>query len=108
MLSCERKKPMLHRAGWLFVLTLLIGATGCVERRMVILTEPLGGSPDNRDLGAIVYDSFQGPNYGVADHYPANLILRTKLIPLRSKFTKQKKQLGLNYNYSIFNTKEVL
>jgi hypothetical protein len=61
MLSCEWNNALLHRAGWLFTLTVLISAIGCVERRMVILTEPLGGSPDNRDLGAIVYDEKNQP-----------------------------------------------
>jgi hypothetical protein len=55
----------LHRHGlWrgaLAALTLLLAATGCVERRMVILTEPVGGSPDAKDLGAIVYDENNQP-----------------------------------------------
>ena len=41
-----------HALGWLFALTALMGACGCVERRMVIITEP---------YGAIVYDEKEQP-----------------------------------------------
>jgi len=56
MLSSERMGAMLHRFGlWqrgLLGLLLLIGATGCVERRMVIIPDP---------SGAIVYDEKDQP-----------------------------------------------
>ena len=51
MLSCERKKALLPRLRlpreWMLVVAILLGAAGCVERRMIINTEP---------YGAIVYD----------------------------------------------------
>ena len=54
---------MLHQAGqrrgWIFALTALValsGATGCVERRMVIITDPF---PDASN--AIVYDEKDQP-----------------------------------------------
>jgi hypothetical protein len=47
---------MLYRVavnrGWMLALALLAGTTGCVERRMVIVTEP---------YGAIVYDEKNQP-----------------------------------------------
>jgi hypothetical protein len=51
MRSGKRMKALLHRFGWwrggVLALALLCSASGCVERRMVIITEP---------YGAIVYD----------------------------------------------------
>ena len=52
---------MLHRFGWYWLGVLaLFGAAGCVERRMVIITEP---------YGAIVYDEKNHPiGAAPADH----------------------------------------
>lgn len=52
MPSPDRKKPLLLRRSWLLAVALVLGATGCVERRMVIITEP---------YGAIVYDEKNQP-----------------------------------------------
>ena len=56
MFSCERMDGMSawfrwDRCGW-FVVLILLSATGCVERRMVIATDP---------YGAIVYDEKNHP-----------------------------------------------
>jgi hypothetical protein len=59
MLSSGRMDAMLHRFGWwrwsLLGLLFLVGVTGCVERRMVIIPEPLEAR------GAIVYDEKDQP-----------------------------------------------
>ena len=56
MLSCERINALLRRLSsprwWMLALTILLGAAGCVEKRMVIITEP---------YGAIVYDEKNQP-----------------------------------------------
>ena len=52
MLSCERMTAMLPRLGWFLALAILIGASGCVERRLVIVPDP---------SGAIVYDEKDQP-----------------------------------------------
>src|SRR6267378_1884662 len=52
MLSCEWITAMLLRLGWFLALAILIGASGCVERRMVIVPDP---------SGAIVYDEKDQP-----------------------------------------------
>lgn len=49
MLSCKRLR--LSR-WWLLALTISLGATGCVEKRMVIITDP---------YGAIVHDEKNQP-----------------------------------------------
>jgi hypothetical protein len=61
MLSCERINALLHRFGWLFALPMLIAGSGCVERRMVILSAPYGSPSNGPDLGAIVYDEKNQP-----------------------------------------------
>ena len=56
MLSCEWISIRLHRlrvhVWWIAALTILIGTAGCVERRMVINTEP---------PGAVVFDETGQP-----------------------------------------------
>lgn len=52
MVSFEWMNALLHRRGWLLAVAILIAGSGCVERRMVIITEP---------YGAIVYDEKNQP-----------------------------------------------
>ncbi len=52
MPSCERMAAMLSRLGWFLAVMMLIAATGCVERRLVIIPSP---------SGAIVYDEKDQP-----------------------------------------------
>jgi hypothetical protein len=56
MLSGKLIELLLHRLGWrrasLLVAAIVLAATGCVERRMVIITDP---------YGAIVYDEKNQP-----------------------------------------------
>jgi hypothetical protein len=61
MLSGHPVLTALRRIGIGLGLSLLLAATGCVERRMVILTECPGGCPGGKDLGAIVYDERDQP-----------------------------------------------
>src|SRR5258708_618502 len=52
MLSCDWLNGMFPRLGWRLALTVVGCATGCVERRLVIVPDP---------SGAIVYDEKDQP-----------------------------------------------
>ena len=56
ILGCERVDAMLHRFGqwrwWMLGLLSLCGTAGCVEHRMVVISEP---------TGAIIYDEKNQP-----------------------------------------------